>query len=302
MANPSGDVPFAIDGETISSVERASSSIGGLGLETVLLLTFLAVVVVGVLGILTYLYSARDVLENEIEEVEAEEAAFLAFAERIEGMPVERTATAMATPQSIQTFESGGLPAEKVTTAFEETVMALPHYEKTYGDDVLAQMGTELDADLIASLHHQGTLSPAMKRGLHQRAREAADKRTDLLEVLETERATLDESESTLTDVVGQLQRMNERRLSDHSYDSLIGSYDRLRSLQSDVEELVERRQESIQGTTRTLLWSGEDVTLQEYLYGDTAHTYPVLYTAARIDRLITRAQSRVRRALWSRA
>ena len=302
MANPSGDVPFAIDGKTISSVERASSSVGGIGLEWILLIAFLAMVLVGVLGILTYLYSARDVLETEIAEVEAEKRAFLAFADRIESLSTERTATAMATPQSVQTFEPNGPPVRDVARAFEETVMAVPHYEETYGDDVVAEMEAELDGTLVSSLHRQGELSPAMKQGLRQQAMEAADKRRNLLSSLSEEREVLEASESTLADAVANVQRMNERTLGDRPYEDLIENHERLEQLRGDIGELIETRQKMIHSTRRTLQWQNEGVTLQEYLYTDLGTTYPVLQAATRLDRLISRAQSRVRRALWSRA
>lgn len=301
MATPSGEVPFAIDGRSLSSVEEASGAIGGpLTVETLLLVAGLAVVAVGILGILTYLYTARDTIDREIEEVEAERRAFLAFADRIEGMPVEQTASAMATPQSIQTFESSGPPVYRVADAFEETVMALPHYEETYGDDVVTQMATELDPDLVASLQG-GNLTEPVRRGLQQQATDAAAKRTELLRALRSEREALEDAESRYAGVVSELQRMNEPRLGDLSYATLQSYHERLGQLDEEVESTLRDRQEGIQHTTRTLRPERESVTLQEYLYGPD-WTYPVLSTGTRLERLIERAQSRVRQALWSRA
>lgn len=301
MANPSGSVPFAIDGQSLSSVEEASNSVGGpLGIETLLLIIGLAVVAVGVLGILTYLYSARETVDSEIKEVEAERRAFLAFAKRIEGMPVEHTSAAMATPQSIQTFDSGGPPVHEVADAFEETVMALPHYERTYGDDVLAQMATELDPELVASLQ-RGSLSETAKQGLYHRATDAASKRSDLITTLETEREALEEAERGLGDIVADLRSMNEQPLGRVPYSDLGAYHSRLGDLQTQVGTVLTDRQRRIQAHKRRLRQDHDAVTLQEYLYNGDGPTYPVLDTGTRLDRLIAGAQKRVRRALWSR-
>lgn len=303
MTTASGEVPFAIDGQTLSSVEKASETVGGpVSVETILLVAGLAVVAVGVLGVLSYLYAARDEVDREIEEVEAERNAFLAFAERIEGIPIEQSAGAVATaPQSIQTLDSGGPPVAEVADAFEETVMALPHYADTYGNDVRSQMAIELDADLVAGLHHPGSMSEPAKEGLHQQAMEAASKREDLLDVLREEREALGESQTRVEDAVSDLRALNAKSLSEMTYDELAASHAELNHVGERLRSIADDRQRRIHGHIRTMTWNREEVSLQEYLYGEEGTTYPVLSTVARLDRLIERAQSRVRRALSSR-
>ncbi len=303
MANPSGDVPFAIDGQALSSVEKASESVGGtLPVETILLLAGLAVVAVGVLGVLTYLYSARNTVDREIKEVVAERKAFLAFADRIEGMAVEQTSGAMATPQTIQTLDTGPPPVKEVATAFEDTVMALPHYEETYGEDVLDQLAIELDADLVASLNRPGGMNDPVKQGLVRQANEAASKREDLLAILEEERDTLSEAERDLASVVSEVEAMNDEPLASRSYADLQELFVRLRELRNRVEGVGQARQRAIHDHTRTLTWNRDAVTLQEYLYGESSPTYPVLDATVRLEGLLGRAKSRVSRALWTRA
>lgn len=303
MANPSGGVPFAIDGQTMSSVESASDSVGGaLPVETILLVAGLAVVAVGVLGFLTYLYTAKNTVDREISEVTAEREAFMAFADRVEEMPVEQPAGAMATPQTIQTFDTGPPPVQKVASAFEETVMALPHYRETYGADVFDQMAIEFDADLVASLNQPGSLSDPVKQGLKRQATEAAARRSDLLTTLEEEREMLGDAESDFESVLGELQSMNETPLSSRSYDDLRGSFGKLGELGDRVSGIAQHRQAVIHEHTRRLTLNREAVTLQEYLYGDSSPTYPVLDGTVRLEELIDRARSRVSRALWTRA
>jgi len=302
MTTRSGDVPFAIDGQALSSVEQASESVGGpIQPETVLLIVGLAVVAVGVLGVLTYLYAARETLDREIEEIEAERRAFLAFAERVEGIPVQQSSAAMATPQTIQTFENTNPPVADVATAFEETVMSLPHYRETYGGGAFDQMAIEFDADLVASLHRPGSMSDTVKRGLTQHATDAAAKREDLLDILAEERQAVDEAESRFEPVLADIEAMNDRPLPERSYAELQDYYARLGELRTRIGEISRDRQRVIQTHKRTLTWNREAVTLQEYLYGGSSPTYPVLDTVTRLDRLIEDARARVSRALWSR-
>lgn len=304
MTATNGEVPFAVDGQSLSAVEQASESVGGpLTLETVLLVMGLAVVIVGVMGLLSYLYSARTEVEREIREVEAEQEAFLAFAERIEGLSVDRSpGTAMATPQTVQTFDSTGPPVVEVADAFSETVMAVPHYEETYGSDVVTQMASELDADLVESLQGRGTMSEPVKQGLAQRAKAAARKRGDLLEALKAERKALAEQESSLESVKDGLRNMNDRPLGELEYDKLRERYDRLDELEERLETALRRRQRTIHAVVRTDRIADGPVTLQEYLYDGSGPRYPVLDAGTRLDRLIGTARRRLRKALWSKA
>ncbi|MFB6268103.1 MAG: hypothetical protein ABEI31_10620 [Halodesulfurarchaeum sp.] len=303
MATP-GEVPFAIDGQTLSSVKDATSGVAGpLGLETVLVVVGVAVVAVGILGVLSYLYAARDRVEDEIEEVAAEREAFLAFADRVEGMPASGGTTAMATPQTIHTFDNPGPPVRDVAAAFEETVMDLQHYTDTYGDDVIAQMSMEFDPDLVASLNGEGALSPTAKHSLKQAARDAAAKRENLLVILEREREQLARDESSLSDIVGELQGMCDQPLDAQSFSTLASRHERLGTLREEVAEIGAHRQDQIHETVRSLPAVDDEITLQEYLYRDIGGgSYPVLGSVARLDRIIGEARSRVRLALSSTA
>lgn len=303
MTTPSGDVPFAIDGNTLSSVETASDSVGGpFSVETILLIVGLAVLTVGVLGILAYLYSAQETVDREIREVEAERSAFYEFADRIESMPVDRQATAMATPQAIQTFDSSGPPVYDVAAAFEETVMSLPHYQETYGEDVMAQLATEMDPDLVASLKGQPAMSETIKDGLRRGATDAARRRAELLSELETERDVLSAAEGEYGSIRAELRELNRRPLGSIKYSSLQDHHRQLGTLKNRVRRALADRQHAIQNDLREVDGYRDPVTLQEYLYGGEGPTYPVLATGVEFDRLIDRARERVRRAIWSRA
>ncbi|MFB6081767.1 MAG: hypothetical protein ABEJ67_02995 [Halanaeroarchaeum sp.] len=297
MATSTGKVPFAIDGSSLSPVHDAVAA-GPSTLQLVLIAIALAAVLVGVVGVLAYVRQAEDDLEDELAEVAAERDAYLAFADVVNELSVSQGSAAMATPQTVQTFENEGPPISAVQSAFEETVMAVDHYEETYGEPWLAHVSAELDPDLAASLRTHRTVNPPIKRALEQRSVEAASKRDDLISVLTTERTNLDDAASTLASIEARLEDVGEPDLATDDFDDLANSYDELTDLAERTERFARRRQRQIQRQTRTGHFDGEELSLQEYLYGSLPSTYPVLDAALRLDDRIRRSKRRVVDAL----
>lgn len=295
MAKSGGSVPFAIDGSSMSPVNDAVSGLGASPLYEILLISaFLALVLVGVATVLSHLYDAGDRVEAEMHEVVAERNAYRAFAEAIESIPVAQTTGAMATPQTIQSFETRGTNVDHVRRAFEETVMAVDHYDETYGESWETHLINEFDADVLVGLCDGGQVNPPMQRALRQRALDAASRRDELLHVLSTEQSAIDDATATLDEVDTSLTVIDDGRLGERSFEDLAETYEQLGALQDRTERIANHRQRQIHSETRCGRWESRDLTLQEYLYGPLSTTYPVLHTTTRLADDLGTARHRV--------
>ncbi|UWG47911.1 Uncharacterized protein HSRCO_1632 [Halanaeroarchaeum sp. HSR-CO] len=268
----------------MSPVNEAVSGIGLSPLHEVLLIAaFLGLVLVGVASVLSHLYDAEDRVEAEMREVVAERNAYRAFAEAIDSIPVVQPAGAVATPQSIQTMETRAAPVDHVRRAFEETVMAVDHYDDTYGETWETHLVNEFDADFLGGLREGSGVNRPMKRALQQRALDAASRRDELIQVLSTEQAAVEDATATLDEIETSLSSMDDGSLDERSFEELMETYAALETLEDRTVRLARRRQRQIHNETRCGRWDTSDLTLQEYLYGPLSMTYPVLHTTTRL-------------------
>lgn len=295
MATTGGSVPFAIDKSSVSPVTDAVSGMGSIALGELVLLTFLfAVVLVGVAGVLTYLTTAQDRLEGELAEVGAERAAYRTFACEVADLTVQQTTVTATTPHSLRSVESGGASIEAVKSTFEGTVMAVDHYEDIYGEPWLVHLANEFNDDLAIRLQGGGTLNEPLKQALRQQALEAADRRGDLISVLTTEQTAVDEAMETVEEIETSFEAVADVTSTERSFDDLADAYDDLEGVRERTDRLIHRRQRQIQRESRSGLWGAADVTLQEYVYGPTSQTYPVLAAGLELSDAIERTRRRL--------
>ncbi|MFW6002837.1 MAG: DUF7260 family protein [Halanaeroarchaeum sp.] len=286
----------------MSPVNEAVSGIGLSPLHEVLLIAaFLGLVLVGVASVLSHLYDAENCVEAELREVVAERNAYRAFAEAIESIPVTRAAGTVATPQTIQTVESRVTPAAHIRRAFEDTVMAVDHYDETYGESWETHLVNEFDADFLGGLREGSGVNPPMKRALRQQAIDAASRRDDLIRVLSTERSAVDEATATLDEIETSLSAMDDGSLRERPFEDLSEVHSSLEALEERTERLANRRQRQIHDESRCGRWDTRDLTLQEYLYGPLPTTYPVLHTTTRLGEDLEVARHRVLETMTAR-
>jgi hypothetical protein len=301
MVTSSGSVPFAIDKSSVSPVTDAFSGVGSIALaELVLLTVLLAVVLVGVAGVLTYLTTAQDRIEGELAEVAAEQAAYRTFAGEIADLTVKQTTATATTPQSIRSVESGGTSIDAVKSSFEGTVMAVDHYDDIYGEPWLVHLASEFNEDLAVRLQGGGTLNEPLKQALRQQALDAADRRGDLITVLTTEQSAVDEATGTVTDIETSLEDIADVASEERPFDDLTDAYNDLEAVRERTDRLVHRRQRQIHRESRSGLWGATDVTLQEYVYGPASKTYPVLAAGLELSDDIERTRRRLLSRLTS--
>ncbi|MFB6132188.1 MAG: hypothetical protein ABEJ44_02125 [Halanaeroarchaeum sp.] len=302
MAITGGSVPFAVDDTALSSVNDAVAG-GGLSplVDVVLLAVFLGLVVVGIAGVLSHVYAANDRLERELRELIAEREAYRAFAQAVDRISVDRPAATTATPQTVQSLDRRGASVEAIRRAFEDTVMAVDHYEDTYGEPWDTHLTNEFESSVVSSLRTGGRINEPIKNALTQGSLEAASRRDDLVSVLTAERSALEDAASTIEAVDSALDELNEDPLPDRSFEDLAETHETLGSLDERIDSLARDRQRDIHRESRSSGWESKEVRLQEYLYCSLPVTYPVLHAAVELSDDVRMAGYRVRNAITAR-
>ena len=237
--------------------------------------------VLALLACVSRIPDARSIVRREREVATVERQAFARFAERVENVETTTAPTAAqptASALAVQSPESDGMRA--VREAYRGTVMAMPHYEEEYGEDLWTDMAIEFGSDTATAVAENDTLTPQLKTALVEASRRAHQKRASFIRTLKTEYAALAEAEDTLTAVDEKTTRIaqtadSHRSLDDaarQSADANVSAYRHLETLEDDCERELRTRQNRLDrddGPTES--------NLQEYLYASRSWTYPVL-------------------------
>jgi len=240
---------------------------------------------------------ARAAVAAERTCVTAERDAFEAFDRRVAELA---TVAASTTPPLLSDPQRSGQSLERVRTAYEETVMSVPHYEAEYGDTVAESLAVEFGEDLAAALVGGTALTPDFRDAVRAAASAARREREEFLTVLDREDTSLARAAADFSEALSDLEALDDRPLSDRSFDDLRTLWESVRDVEARIEGIGMRRQETIRGYRKEL--PGVPTDLVEYLYADLSATYPVLAAVADLGAETSRARSRVERRLASTA
>jgi hypothetical protein len=225
-------------------------------------------------------------VEEEIDIVEAEREAFARFLARLEdasatafdatGPTTGGGSTALTTGDARQSAE-----LRQIRQAYRETVMALPHYEREYGDTLRESLTEELGETLAGHLVDGRVLAPPIREALVAGVERARDDRGQFRGLLRRERASLDTVASDLNDIEARLVEL-EAQVSAASESGRLAAIDStLAELEQQCTDLATARQETIHGRTARQVSGVDGCSLVGYLYGDMETTTPALSDAA---------------------
>jgi hypothetical protein len=234
---------------------------------------------------------ATALVDEEIELVEREQEAFERFLARV------RETGAMG-PGVVRGEGTGGStllaaaetrPSERlraVRTAYRETVMAVPHYEREYGDTLQGSVAAELGETLAGHVADGQVLTPALYDALVEASERARDDRADFLQYLRRERESLRGAASELNDVERRAVELGERVDAASTSAQLASVDESLAALERRCTDLTNRRQATIHNRGVGELSGVDGTSLVQYLYADGMETVaPVLSDAAsRLD------------------
>jgi hypothetical protein len=219
--------------------------------------------------VLAPLATAESVLDQESEELDAERRAFKQFKTRVAA--VETVSTASAVPATrAPLHENRSRAAERVRSAFRETIMSVEHYDDVYRESLIEHAEAELSTDIAAGLRRDAHLqfTHIYKGALLSAVGSAIDQRETFSASLEDERESLSWSRDELRALLDELDGTR--------VPASVGA-----NFTDALDEIAYHRQEMFAGRTASTHTDGHD--LCAYLYTDCAWTYPVLTAVTRL-------------------
>lgn len=237
----------------------------------------------------TPLPAALTALHDEQDRLDAEIAAFKAFAERVADVrPDPAPSPGTSGTRSPAHASERPPPYETIRTAYEETVLAVDHWEALYAETSVAEsVAEEFSPALADCLTGQSPppFSATVQTQLQTAITESIQTRTQTRDYLERESDRLRQLQTqldALLDKVAPVERGAE------SFDQRV---QRLTTGGNALEDLAHTHQEYVQSRS-----ADADTVVTGLIYSDLEMSYPGLATLAVVRRVLDRLELR----LWA--
>ena len=234
-------------------------------------------------SVITWIPSAREMVQREHERILAERDAFKQFRDRVAGLdpssPVSKTPPpSQELPPSIDRRSSSSTAEglDDVQQAYRDTVMSTPHYDEEYDEPLVQNLAIEFGEDITAAIMTNAQLTPSLQHVVVQAATAASARRTAFSTRLDEEEATLEDAYQTLTTIDEQYEQITDQPRHQQSVDDLWETHQQLTKCISACEQLVEERQTQRMDGHTAEPHTDEVGDLQEYLYRSLDVTYPL--------------------------
>lgn len=272
--------------------------------EQLLLLVVTGLLAIVLVAVAVHIREALPVVREERSRTATEQEAFTRFARVVSRLDapgpavqlgVGRGATSVVSASAAP--RSRGLDA--VRSAYEDTVLAMDHYEEEYGEPLAEHMRQELGEEVATAVEQNQQLTQPLQQALVARAREAAVDRERLMTQLDHELEALKAADDELTAVADAVDEAAARPLEGRDFSELTDEWHRLGELESRLRRLLSRRQEARRPTG----FDGAGApSLNDYLYQPLETSFPVLSDAAALADRVKDVRRRVLLALTRRA
>lgn len=218
------------------------------------------------------LTTARDRLRGRRRELVDERDALDQFCQRVERLPVSDAGTVTAPDgDRAVSIRTGDDAIAALRSAFERTVMAVPHYRDRYGDTFTERLAAELGDEVASEVRRATRLTPVLRTRVLDASDAAHERRAERIVALGDERTRLDRVEAAIHDLLDALAAI------DRGNDEL-----------SRRVAHVERRGAALSADRRAVR-ERDDATddLLADVYADLSADDPVLATLAAVDDLV---------------
>ncbi|PGF13862.1 hypothetical protein CP556_22430 [Natrinema sp. CBA1119] len=194
------------------------------------------------------------------------------------------------TPAAQTIVQSRGSTAEFVD-AYRKTVMEVDHYESHYGESLEENIAMELGSEIATAIRANGELNPLLHWQLQVAIDRSLQRRSQLLEVLEGERNSLQTAIKDCRTLDRRLEGVPDCRISAMMFDDLECHWNRLSDLKDCCEQLIRSRQQFLAERRTSGLDIDNHVSFNNYLYGTLESEFPVLETGLELLDRISRRQ-----------
>ncbi|ESS03809.1 MAG: hypothetical protein A07HR67_01457 [uncultured archaeon A07HR67] len=247
------------------------------------------------------LRDAREALRVERRRTVDEREAFETFRSRVRSIAAEASArrprtTAPSPLRRDAGAASRGLVA--VRNAYQETVMAVPHYDDEYNDTYERSLAAEFGPELAAALTRESTLRERCRSSVLAKIGDAITSREELLSVVESELESVSRAAADLVPAADEVETVARTEFGDERFGTLDAYRARLDVLANRCETVGTRRQRDRADGERSASLDDTVSDVQTYLYQGLPVTYPVLAAVAGVARRIESVRRDVERAM----
>ncbi|RDI72032.1 DUF7260 family protein [Halopelagius longus] len=197
---------------------------------------------------------------------------------------------------------SGDDACRTVRRAFAELVQ--PHVTESDDGDpsVHETIAAELTEEVAVALAAEGggnRFTPQLKRAVLEHTEQRLAENTVMVRVLERERDSLDSAIDDLKAARERLPPTDEATLILADTEELLSMRDRIDAVESDLDAVADRRQETLRHVSATGLKAGiRHDAVVEYLSSDREVTYPVLSAVGELTTRCRKKRDAVHEAL----
>jgi len=234
---------------------------------------------------------AISIVEEELEIIRTEREAFTRFLDRIQEIrpdnrePIDRSQDDRLISAPVIETRSDRLT--QVRSAYRETVMEVPHYDREYGDTFTESLAVEIGETVAGQLIDGQYLTSALHNALLEASETARDERDDFVCILRRERYSLQTIEAELTSIESRLEELSQQIAATSESEELARIDDSLDQLDQQCADLATRRQDLIHGRSISTFSGIDEQSLVHYLYADLETTTPALCELTRcLDRI----------------
>lgn len=274
--------------------------------EQLLLLVATGIIALVLVAVAVHIREALPLVREERSRTATEQEAFTRFARAVARLDAPGPAVQLGAGQGATSVVSASLAPQNrgldaVRSAYEDTVLAMDHYEEEYGEPLAEHMRQELGEEVATAVEQNQQLTRPLQQALVARAREAALDRERLMTRLDHEVEALEAAEDELTAVAEAVDDARGRPLDGRSFPELTDEWHRLGELESRLRRLLSRRQEARQPIAFDDPGAGQP-SLNAYLYEPLETRFPVLADATALADRVKDVRRRVLLALTRRA
>ena len=244
--------------------------------------------------------AARRALRVERRKIVDEREAFEAFRDRL-GRIAAEAAPASGPPLRYRADPAGrGLRAVK--TAYEETVMSVPHFVDDYDETYEASVEAEFGADLAVVLTGESAFDDRYRRTLIDRTETAIEEREVFLETLDAEAESLARGESGLADLREAVGELAAGSHADRDFGALDARRAQVPVLRRKCDAVAARRQADLRAQRRRMRLPSSFPNVPAYLYAGLDDRYPILAAVGALGARLDEIKGDIERAMATSA
>jgi hypothetical protein len=253
----------------------------------------------GAVGADGRLQRAMAAVRRERRRTTDELEAIHAFEHRVRSIDAETMAETGGSVASVavsRPHPTSGLRA--VRTAYEETVMSVPHYVEEYDDSYAESLREEFSPDLASALTDGTNFNQRCKQATLSAGAASQSARESLVDALDAERESLSSVAEELSPIIEEVGKLSARSYDEAPFGTLDAYRARLVVLEDRCNDIATDRQTSLFEQRRARWLPSNAPDIARYVYQNEPFEYPVMSTVADLTERIREVRSRIERAM----